>query len=665
MSDESNYYGNLARAGAEGLLMGFGGEAEAYLKSKILGTSYDQELDKIEKSYGKFKRDNTGIALGAEVAGGILPTLAALFAPIPGSRVGAAANIGRMGQAIKGFIRPQRVVGDMSRQATRRLPRRARRLLNNRVTRATGTGATTGAISGAGAAEKDEYGYRNRFGGAQEGAVIGALLNPAFQELGGGALAAVKNIRNRFRNPTSDAVTREAVEVIQNRLGPDVDIGEVIEEVSRQRVPINEGGMGIPATLASVDDDLGRLGLSQAKQSDEAARTFMEKLPPESAARDRVRLQLQTRLTDKNFADFKDEILNVRRNNANRLYETARENNVVIDDKKILEFVNDPDIKKYLIPAKQLQAGDTRRARLFDEDNIGMNIQINSNGEVTGLDLIAIDKIKQAMDVDLGNEFNKNLRDDKNALLTAVENLDPEKYGKGLEAFALARKTYKGDIEIEEAVDLGAQLMSSNKSASEFKNALKDMTEGERDAFVVGAMRVLTKPLDTSTSQKKNFAEIINSPDVQEKLQVMLPNVEDGGFDLLKNALIAENELLRRTAGILRTSENTLQRTSDKTNLVREGATDLVLDNVSGGISRVMLLPQIFNLIQDVKTPDSVKGRIAELLVGTPEEVATAIKSIEKLTSKAPRNNKLRQEFREEVVGGLARAVESESDDTY
>ncbi len=42
MSDESNYYGNLARAGAEGLLMGFGGEAEAYLKSKILGTSYDQ-----------------------------------------------------------------------------------------------------------------------------------------------------------------------------------------------------------------------------------------------------------------------------------------------------------------------------------------------------------------------------------------------------------------------------------------------------------------------------------------------------------------------------------------------------------------------------------------------------------------------------------------------
>ena len=176
---------------------------------------------------------------------------------------------------------------------------------------------------------------------------------------------------------------------------------------------------------------------------------------------------------------------------------------------------------------------------------------------------------------------------------------------------------------------------------------------------------MLTKPLDTSTSQKKNFADIINSPDVQEKLRVMLPDVDDGGFDLLNNALLAENEFLRRTAGLLRTSGNTLQRTSDKKNIIREGATDLVLDNVSGGLSRAMLLPQVFNLIQDVKTPDSVKARIAELLVGTPEEVATAVKSIEKLTSKVPRNNKLRQEFREEVVGGGTRLVESESDDTY
>lgn len=663
MSDESNYYGNLARAGAEGLLMGFGGEAEAYLKSKILGTSYDQELDKIEKSYGKFKRDNTGIALGTEIAGGVLPTLAALFAPIPGSRVGAAANIGRMGQALKGFFRPQRVVGDISRQATKRIPRRARRLLNNRVTRATGTGATTGALSGAGAAEKDQYGRRDRLRGAKEGAILGAFLNPALQEFGGGALAATRNIRNRFRNPTSDAVTREAVEVIQNRLGPDVDIGEVIEEVTKQR------GMGVPATLATVDDDLGRLGLSQAKQSDEAARTFMEKLPPESAARDRVRLQLQTRLTDKNFADFKDEILEGRKIRANELYETARQSRVVIDDKGVLDFINSPRLKKYIEAAKERQSGATERAALKGNEDIGMNIQVDSSGNVTGLDLNAIEQIKRAMDGDLDRLMKSGdpseLIQDKNSLLEAVEKLDPNKYGDGVEAFALARKTYKGDSEIADAVDKGVQFMGSNKSASEFTNALKDMTEGERDAFVVGAMRVLTKPLDTSTSQKKNFAEMINSPDVQEKLRVMLPDVDDGGFDLLNNALIAENEFLRRTAGLLRTSGNTLQRTSDKKNMVREGATELVLDNVSGGLSRAMLLPQVFNLIQDVKTPDSVKAKIAELLVGTPEEVATAVKSIEKLTSTVPRNNKLRQEFREEVVGGVARAVESESDDTY
>ena len=86
---------------------------------------------------------------------------------------------------------------------------------------------------------------------------------------------------------------------------------------------------------------------------------------------------------------------------------------------------------------------------------------------------------------------------------------------------------------------------------------------------------------------------------------------------------------------------------------------------MSGGLSKLGLLRPVINLISDVKTPDSVKERIAELLVGTPEEVAIAIKSIEKLTSKAPSTGKLRQEFREEVVGGATRLVESESDDTY
>ena len=47
----------------------------------------------IEDRYGKINRDNKAVALGtAAVAAGILPTLAGLLTPVPGSRVGAAAN---------------------------------------------------------------------------------------------------------------------------------------------------------------------------------------------------------------------------------------------------------------------------------------------------------------------------------------------------------------------------------------------------------------------------------------------------------------------------------------------------------------------------------------------------------------------------------------------
>ena len=427
--------------------------------------------------------------------------------------------------------------------------------------------------------------------------------------------------------------------------------------------------MGVPATLATVSDDLARLATSTAQQSPDAARTFSAKLPAQSASRDRVRLQLQTRLTDKNFADFKDEILEGRKIRANELYKVARRSSVVIDDKGVLDFINSPRLKKYIEAAKERQSGATERAALKGDEDIGMNIQVDSSGNVTGLDLNAIEQIKRAMDGDLDRLMKSGdpseLIKDKNSLLEAVEKLDPNKYGDGVEAFALARKTYKGDSEIADAVDKGAQLMSSNKSASEFKNALRDMTEGERDAFVVGAMRVLTKPLDTSTSQTKNFAEIINSPDVQEKLRVMLPDVDDGGFALLNNALIAENEFFKRASKILRTSEASQAKESGA--LLKDGTVDLILDNASGGLSKISLIGPVFRVIKDNKTPDSVKARIAELLVGTPEEVATAIKSIEKLTSPAriTARRKLGKELGEEVVGSTVRLVESESDDTY
>ena len=102
-----------------------------------------------------------------------------------------------------------------------------------------------------------------------------------------------------------------------------------------------------------------------------------------------------------------------------------------------------------------------------------MNIQVDSSGNVTGLDLNAVEQIKRAIDGDISALMKSGdpseLIKDKNALLSAVENLDPNKYGDGVEAFALARKTFKGDSEIADAIDLGTQLMGSNKSAAEFK----------------------------------------------------------------------------------------------------------------------------------------------------------------------------------------------------
>ena len=54
-----NYGTNLARAAiGQGLGMGWGDEAEAWLRAKSGEGDYEQNLSKIRKEYGQFSKEN-------------------------------------------------------------------------------------------------------------------------------------------------------------------------------------------------------------------------------------------------------------------------------------------------------------------------------------------------------------------------------------------------------------------------------------------------------------------------------------------------------------------------------------------------------------------------------------------------------------------------------
>ena len=122
-------FGDLARAGAQGLTFGFADEIEAAVTSAFdSGKTYAEVVKDVRGQIDSFRQRNPAAAYGTEIAGAILPTIAAQF--IPG--VGQAATAGRATQLMRAAG-----MGAGSQ----------------RVARVAGTSGAQGAVYGAGAAE--------------------------------------------------------------------------------------------------------------------------------------------------------------------------------------------------------------------------------------------------------------------------------------------------------------------------------------------------------------------------------------------------------------------------------------------------------------------------------------------------------------------------------
>ena len=69
------------------------------------------------------------------------------------------------------------------------------------------------------------------------------------------------------------------------------------------------------------------------------------------------------------------------------------------------------------------------------------------------------------------------------------------------------------------------------------------MSEGEIDAYIIGATRNLMN-LITKPSNEANFAaRIIGSTDMKNRLQVLYPNLGEEGLRLFENALLKKPAL--------------------------------------------------------------------------------------------------------------------------
>lgn len=156
------------RSMAQGLLLGGADEAEAYLRS-MAGESYDAALADIRAKTKAYQQAEPGAALGYEVAGGLLPTAAALV--MPGAQAAAPAI------------------------AARTAPMMAR--LGGMAARGAGIGGVTAFNTG----ESDAI---DRLSRVPMGAAVGAVAAPVVSGVIGGGGYVVDKLMDSARRLTGD-----------------------------------------------------------------------------------------------------------------------------------------------------------------------------------------------------------------------------------------------------------------------------------------------------------------------------------------------------------------------------------------------------------------------------------------------------------------------------
>ena len=145
---------NIARTGiGQGLMMGFGDEATAGIKS-LFGADYDQALQKERQQIDMFRDKNPKTAIGTEIGGAVIPTIAGLLAsPFTGGSSGVATTTATASRLAPLIAKLTGQAGSLRRGAT--------------------VGAGQGAVYGAGSATGDA---QSRAEGAVGGGAIGAPL---------------------------------------------------------------------------------------------------------------------------------------------------------------------------------------------------------------------------------------------------------------------------------------------------------------------------------------------------------------------------------------------------------------------------------------------------------------------------------------------------------
>ena len=609
----------------QGLGMGWGDEAEAWLRAKVGEKSYEDNLKEINQEYAKFAQQNPYAAPITEFAGGVLPMAASYLAT--GLTGGAAAPA-----AVATTARSTGALARLAAQLSKTLP-------NNPLARGAVVGGGTGAIAGAGSAEE---------GDRAKGAIIGGTVGTGFGVglplviRGGGALGTF--VKDRFSRSPEYIEKRAAGKVNTALERSGITPSEAAASMSLDRAA------GIPSTLANTTRPTVGLAEIVTAKSERAGDTLGDVLEANKAG-GRERVVGQARRGIGNKGDFyqqeQDMVQNLRAN-ANDLYEDAYKFGTV-NDPTITRVLQNPRFKTFFDEAKKIADNERLAAELRGEDpskyvldDIFIADELGNIALSKLPDVRTLDYIKRGMDAVVNKGYKgegmssaeaNSLKGLKRAMVGA---LDKATEVDGVSAYKVARQQYAGDAEVLDALRTGMDDFKK-LDPEQIVSMMKGFSTAEKEAFKTGAVRSIYATVMDPSSNINAAQRLIGSPEMKDRLMPLFPS--QAKFDLFKAALDREHQLFQQANRIMAGSPSARRLAGIEAFDAGESAINAFVGNSITGTWANSLMNMAATATTKSGISDDVAAKVAKLLSSSkPEEVAAAVKILERNSAQAQRS---------------------------
>ena len=587
---------NTARAFlGQGFGMGWGDEAEAWVRSKLGDKPYEQALQQIRQEYAQYARENPGTAMGVEFAGGMAPAVGMMF--IPGAQPAAVAQAQRS------------TAGALGRLAA--------------------LGGATGAVSGAGSATEGERGT-----GAVVGGTLGTGLGLGVPIAIRGTKGAAQWLRDRLAPTEATIASRSGEKMTRAMRESDLTPQQIEQMMDKDR------SMGVPSTLANVDGAMADLAEAVAQRTGKGTRKVEKTLTQQkTGARERTYQQVSKGLQPGDYYADEAKLLQDLRSKAGTMYDEAYAHGDV-DDPRIVEALKNPQFQQFFQKARSIADTEAMAAKLRGEDPSKFALPeiykpsgkfTESGAEVLDLtqlpDVRTLDYIKRGIDASIESGFRGQgmstaeasaLRDLRKVFVNAIDENVP--------AYRAARQEYAGDMEVIDAMRAGMSDFGKLDSEQVIK-LVSGMGNAEKEAFRTGVARSLYGTIMDPSTNFNAANRIINSPETTAKLQPLFD--DPAHFRLFKAALEREAQLFQQSNKILGGSQTAKRQAMaeelDEGTGVGQAMVQGAFGNFSGALSglatrfanRATITPQVADKLADM------------LMAKNPAEVASVVKFLE------------------------------------